>query len=134
MPAKADGSQPQGQRLDKWLWAARFFKTRSLAAAAIAGGKVQVDGQRVKPAKLVRPGVTIRVRRDEWTWEVTLRALSTRRRPATEASELYAETEESRLQREQRAQVRPSPALARRRGTGRPTKKERRSLARLGAR
>ena len=134
MPARSDSSQREGQRLDKWLWAARFFKTRSLAAEAIAGGKVQVDGQRAKPAKLVRPGVKIQVRKQQSTWEVTLRALSTRRRPANEANELYEESENSRQQREQRAQARTAPQLARRRGTGRPTKKERRSLTRTLAR
>ena len=134
MPVHADTSDVEGQRLDKWLWVARIFKTRSLAAEAIAAGKVQVDGKRVKPAKTVRPGSVIRVRRADWTWEVTLRALSIRRRSATEASVLYEETEQSQRHRKQHAEERGASTSERRRGTGRPTKRDRRRLARVRSR
>ena len=131
MSVHADTSDVEGQRLDKWLWVARFFKTRGLAAEAIAAGKVQVDGKRVKPAKTVRPGSTIKVRRDDWIWEVTLRALSIRRRSATEASALYEETEQSQRQRGQHIEERGATTVERRRGAGRPTKRDRRRLARV---
>ena len=81
-PAPPD---PKGQRLDKWLWAARFFKSRSLAAEAITGGKVHVDGQRVKPARTIRPGSEIRVRRGQVELTITVMGLCPHRRPAPEA-------------------------------------------------
>ena len=89
-----------GLRLDKWLWAARFFKTRSLACAAINGGKVHVNGERVKPARLIRPGDKLDITRERESITMTVNALSTQRRPAKEAQMLYTETEESRRKRE----------------------------------
>src|SRR5918912_37935 len=93
-PGSAEGGN--NVRLDKWLWAARFFKTRSLAAEAIAGGKVQVNGERAKPARELKPGDTVRVRQGELEKEVLVRELSARRGPAAAAAALYDETEESR--------------------------------------
>ena len=89
-------------RLDKWLWAARFFKTRSLAQQAVAGGRVQLNGERTKRAHEVKPGDSIDVRVGEWRWEVVVRALSDRRGPAQEARKLYEETRASRAERERR--------------------------------
>lgn len=122
---------PERVRIDKWLWAARFFKTRSMAADAVDGGKVQVNGERVKPAKVIKVGDALVVRVGPYAWNVTVRGLSDRRGPAPEAQKLYLEGEESRLAREAvAAQVRaarPVNPLHK----GRPTKKARRELDRL---
>jgi ribosome-associated heat shock protein Hsp15 len=118
-------------RLDKWLWAARFFKTRSLAAEAIEGGKVQVNGERAKRAKGVQPGDTVRVRLGPYEHEVEVRALSERRGPASEAALLYAETEASRQARERLAVQLRSITHDFAYDAGRPTKKERRDLQRF---
>ena len=118
-------------RIDKWLWAARFFKTRSLAARAVAGGKVQVNGRRVKRAATLRIGDRVRIRKGPDEYQVTVRRLSERRGPAKQAATLYEETAESRLARERLAALRRAgPAYSFRQG-GRPTKKERRELNRL---
>jgi ribosome-associated heat shock protein Hsp15 len=118
-------------RLDRWLWAARFFKTRALAAAAVAGGKVQVNGVRAKPAKLLRAGDVVRVRVTPYEWLVTVRALSERRGPPKAAQALYEESPEGRAARERLAEqlkMAPAPAYQ---GKGRPTKKQRREIERL---
>jgi len=127
MPAELETSQ----RLDKWLWAARFFKTRNTAAAAISGGKVQCDDERVKPARRIRPGVRLRIRRGTMLWEVEVVALSNQRRPAKEAALLYTETESSVALREAEAKRRQQRSELRQRGLGRPTKRERRQIERL---
>ncbi len=88
-------------RIDKWLWAARFFKTRSIAAQAVSGGKVHVNGARVKQAKIVVPGEELRIRRGEVEFIVIVQGISGKRRPAKEAQLLYEETEASILQREE---------------------------------
>ena len=115
-------------RLDKWLWAARFFKTRSLAQKAVAGGRVQLNGDRTKPAHEVKAGDRVDVRVGDWRWEIKVRALSERRGPAEEARKLYDETAESRAERERRGDLRrwgtePAATLK-----GRPTKRDRRLL------
>ena len=118
-------------RLDQWLWAARFFKTRSLAATAAQGGKVHVRGDRAKPARAIRVGDLLQIRRGSCEWVVEVRDLSTRRGPAKEAVLLYEETEESvRARDAARAQVQAQAAPFRERG-GRPTKKDRRDWARV---
>ena len=118
-------------RIDKWLWAARFFKTRSLATEAVAGGKVQLNQQRTKPAKDVHVGdeLTIRIGYVERT--VIVQALSMQRRSAKEAALLYEETSESIQHREQTTDLRRQAAALRPRGVGRPTKKERRTIHRF---
>lgn len=118
-------------RLDKWLWAARFFKTRALAKAAVEGGKVHYNGARAKPGRAVEVGALLRLRQrfDELTVEVL--ALSDRRGPAPVARELYQETEDSRMQRERNAELRRQSRLARVVPEQKPTKKQRRDLQRL---
>jgi ribosome-associated heat shock protein Hsp15 len=118
-------------RLDKWLWAARFYKTRSLATAAINAGEVRIDRERVKPAREVRPGEALQIRRGDDVVEVVVRELSTVRGPAPVAQRLYEETDESRRHREEAAErrrVAREPALDLR---GRPTKRDARTLRRL---
>ncbi|OQX00088.1 MAG: RNA-binding protein [Thiothrix lacustris] len=88
------------QRLDKWLWAARFFKTRPLAVEAIDGGHVRVNDERVKPARNVRPGDKLRIKKGFETWVVTVLGVNEQRRPAAEARLLYEESEHEREQRE----------------------------------
>ncbi|WP_036253075.1 RNA-binding S4 domain-containing protein [Methylobacter sp. BBA5.1] len=88
-------------RLDKWLWAARFFKTRKLAADAVSGGKVHLNGQRTKPSKEVKPGATLSISKDQYTWDITVIAVSEQRRPAKEAVLLYEESAESQAKRQQ---------------------------------
>ena len=99
-------------RLDKWLWAARFYKTRSLATDAIETGKIHVDGDRVKPAKEVKVGQVIHIRRKELEMEVAVKALSVIRKGAPEAALLYEETPTS-LQKRENASVKPMRSPAR---------------------
>jgi ribosome-associated heat shock protein Hsp15 len=116
-------------RLDKWLWAARFFKTRSIAVDAVESGKVSVNGTRAKPAKAIAPGDMLEIRTGKFRYEIEVLALSERRGPAPEAQKLYRETEDSRAQREAlAAQLRalPQPTFK-----GRPTKRDRRALEKL---
>ena len=118
-------------RLDRWLWAARFFKTRALAAAAVAGGKVQVNGTRAKPAKQLQVGDALRLRVGPYEWFVTVRDLSERRGPPKTALALYEESPDGRAARERLAlqhKIAPAPTYQ---GKGRPTKKERREIERL---
>ena len=111
------------QRIDKWLWAARFFKTRSLAAAAVDGGKVKWNGQQVKPARELKSGDELEISAGELRWTVIVRGLNAQRRPAPEARLLYEETAESaarRLQLEEIRRLAPMPGAGLK---GRPTKK-----------
>jgi ribosome-associated heat shock protein Hsp15 len=115
-------------RLDKWLWAARFFKTRSLAQQAVAGGRVQLNGERTKRAHEVRVGDTIDVRVGDWRWQIIVSALSERRGPAQEARRLYAETPASVAERERRHDLRRWGAEPAAELKGRPTKRDRRQI------
>jgi ribosome-associated heat shock protein Hsp15 len=111
------------QRIDKWLWAARFFKTRSLAAAAVEGGRVKWNGAQVKPARELKPGDELDIVAAELRWAVIVRGLNGQRRPAAEARLLYEETAASVSRREQQQEIRrlaPTPGADLR---GRPTKK-----------
>ncbi len=122
-------SAPARVRLDKWLWAARFFKTRALAVEAIDGGKVQVGGDRVKRAKLVQVGDRISIRLGPYEHVVEVRGLSERRGPAPEAVLLYAETAESLKERERVAfQLKAAHVLFVPETNERPTKRDRRRL------
>jgi len=131
MSAKRDDHAAQDERklrLDKWLWAARFFKTRGLATEAIKGGKVELNGSRAKPSREVKVGDRLRIRQgfDEKT--VIVRGLSDRRGPATLARQLYEETPESITAREKAAELRRLANAHRERGQGRPSKRERRQI------
>lgn len=117
-------------RIDKWLWAARFFKTRSLAQAAVAGGKVKVGGERVKPAREIAPGSRLAIRIGELEWRITVKALADRRGPAEAARQLYEEDEASRAARVAQVADRRAQAAIWGERKGRPTKRERRRLAR----
>ena len=121
-------------RLDKWLWAARFFKTRSLAAEAVAGGKVQVNGERVKRAKTLQIGDELRIRQGPYEHRIVVRQLSSQRGRAARAAELYEETAESRAARETLALQLKSLHSAFVPERGRPTKKDRREINRLKGR
>lgn len=118
-------------RLDKWLWAARFFKTRSLAAEAVTGGKVHVNSTRVKPARAVRIGDEISVRRGPYEWIVIVCGVSIKRGPASEAQLLYEETEESKQNRQALAEQLHAQGAGRPGLMGRPTKKARREIIRF---
>jgi ribosome-associated heat shock protein Hsp15 len=118
-------------RIDKWLWAARFYKTRGLSAEAVDGGKVQVNGERVKPAKVLKTGDALVIRNGPYVWEITVLAMSDRRGPAPEAAKLYQETEESRRTREERAAIIKAERLSNPYDGGRPTKKQRRQIIRF---
>jgi ribosome-associated heat shock protein Hsp15 len=118
-------------RIDKWLWAARFYKTRSLAADAIAGGKVQVNGERVKRAKPLQLGDEIRIRQGPYEHLIIVRELSDRRGPAAHAATLYEETASSRAAREALAIQLKTLHAAFVPERGRPTKKDRREIEKL---
>jgi ribosome-associated heat shock protein Hsp15 len=117
-------------RLDKWLWAARFFKSRSAAAAAAAGGHVEVNDARAKPGRMVGPGDHVTIIKGELRWLVTVRQAGERRGPAYQAAELYEEAEESRRERERLlTERRAGPVVEA--GGMRPTKRDRRRIHRF---
>jgi ribosome-associated heat shock protein Hsp15 len=120
-----------GMRLDKWLWAARFFKTRQLAIEAINGGKVQVNDQRAKPGRTIRVGQRIRVHKGSLEWNIEVLGLSRQRRPAPEAALLYAEEEESRLRRQELVRQRREAGEHAAGPATRPNKRERRLIQRF---
>jgi ribosome-associated heat shock protein Hsp15 len=116
-------------RIDKWLWAARFFKTRFMAAQAVAGGKVHLNDARIKPARLIQPGDELRIRRGELEFMVTVLALLDKRRPAKEAQLMYEESEESISQRQQYKEKKRLEAANRMYGpVKRPDKRARRKI------
>jgi len=119
-------------RLDKWLWAARLFKTRGLATQAIGGGKVHVNGVRVKAGRRVKSGDTLEVTRGNEQMTVVVRGLAMRRRSAPEAVCLYEETTESRQRREREHEARRLASIAVQRPNRRPDRRERKTLRRLG--
>jgi len=115
-------------RIDKWLWAARFYKTRSLAQQAIAAGRVKLNDARIKPAHELKAGDALAIRVGDFEWRITVKALSDKRGPADVARQLYQESETSRAERERRHDLRrwgaePASALK-----GRPTKRDRRRI------
>ena len=122
-------AQLESVRIDKWLWAARFFKTRSLAQDAIELGRVRMRGERIKPSREVKPGDLLEITRAEEHFEVYVEALSQVRGPVKEAQKLYRETDESLVLRERAAALRriakePAAAIPK----GRPTKRDARKL------
>ena len=118
-------------RIDKWLWAARFFKTRSLAAESVTGGKIEVNGGRPKPSRIVRVGDHLSVRRGVYEWTVIVKGVARNRGPASEAQLLYEETEESVRKRQTvsaRLRLERPPEFNL---PGRPSKKDRRAIQRF---
>jgi len=115
-------------RIDKWLWAARFYKTRSLAQQAIAAGRVKLNDARIKPAHELKPGDALAIRVGDFEWQIMVKALSDKRGPADAARQLYEESAASRMERERRQDLRrwgaePASSLK-----GRPTKRDRRRI------
>jgi ribosome-associated heat shock protein Hsp15 len=124
MPEKPDPRV----RLDKWLYAARFYKTRNIAAQAIEAGRARIDDQRVKPSHAVKTGAWISVRKDAIVWKVEVVLVSDKRGPASEAAKLYRESPEDMAAREEEIAKRRAAAVSVPRMSGRPTKRDRRKL------
>ena len=124
--------EPANVRIDLWLWAARFYKTRSLAKQAIESGKVEFDGQAVKASRIVRVGDHLQVRRGEERFEITIQALSEKRGSATIAQKLYSESDESRERRLREAAKRRAANAGYRPPAGKPDKRARRLIQALG--
>lgn len=116
-------------RADQWLWAARFFKTRSLAKQAIEGGKIEINGARCKPAKAIKVGDQLRISRGQERLEVEVRGLAAQRGSASVAQALYHESDESRLRREREQEAQRLARQAYQPPDGRPDKRERREIA-----
>lgn len=118
-------------RLDKWLWAARFFKTRRQAVEAINGGKIQVNGQRTKPGKTIQAGTHLVIHKGSLQWDLVVKGVSRQRRPASEATLLYEESEASRLRRQVLVRERRESGDSVWGARGRPNKRERRMIQRF---
>jgi ribosome-associated heat shock protein Hsp15 len=129
-PPTDDSGSAEPVRLDKWLWAARFFKTRSIAVDAITGGKITINGDRPKPARDVKVGDEVWLRLGPYEHTVIVRAVSDHRGPAAQAARLYEETAPSKDAREKHAWTLKHAAPVMDAGEGRPTKKDRRDLER----
>lgn len=125
MPSIPEGSRV---RLDKWLFAARLYKTRSVAAQAIEAGRARVDEHRVKPSHAVKVGIRISLRKDTLVWNLEVAAISDKRGPASEAAKLYREAPEDTARREEEIARRKAAAASAPRTQGRPTKRDRRML------
>jgi ribosome-associated heat shock protein Hsp15 len=127
-----EAAEPQGVRLDLWLWAARFFRSRALAKQAIEGGKVKLAGVRAKPAKLLRVGERLEITRGQDLYEVEVLALCAQRGPASAAQQCYRETEASRSAREAAAEQRRLTAAGYAKPPTKPDKRARRLIQALG--
>lgn len=127
----AASSNTDAMRLDKWLWAARFFKTRNQAADEISGGKVHCNGERCKPAKMIKVGDRLQIRKGIYEFVITVEGLSRQRLPATAARQLYTETDESIAARQARRDLYQAENPLRVKPRYRPNKRERRQLAAL---
>jgi len=121
----------EGIRIDKWLWAARFFKTRQLAIDAINGGKVHLNGQRTKPGRILKPGARLQISKGPLEWDVEVKGISRQRGPASEAALLYEETEESRERREELTRERRELGVYSPGPRTRPNKRDRRLIHRF---
>jgi ribosome-associated heat shock protein Hsp15 len=119
-----------GVRIDKWLWAARFYKTRSAAQQAVAGGKVKLNSERVKPSVVLKSGDRLLIHVGNYEWEIAVSQLSDKRGPASVARQLYVEDEASQQKREAQSALRRFAADPGQARHGRPTKRERRDLER----
>ena len=128
MSAKQTREEFNDQRLDKWLWVARFFKSRTSAAEAVTGGKVQCNGDRSKPGRTIKPGDRLTIRKGIYEFEIIVERLSRQRLPAPAAQELYTETPESEQQRTLRQEQARVERLAMPISDGRPNKRDRRIL------
>ena len=124
-------SNEKRMRLDKWLWAARFFKTRVLATEAINGGKIHLGGQRAKAGKEIAVGAQLEISKDQYTWDITVTVLNAQRRPAAEAALLYEETPESRAKRQAEVERRRLDRESGVQPDQRPDKKDRRVIHRF---
>ena len=122
---------PQKMRLDKWLWAARFFKTRQLAAEAVQGGKVHLNRQRTKPGKDVRIGSRLTISKGPYDWDIEIRVLPKQRRPAAEARDFYIESEQSHTRRQKLNEQIRAERAAHPMPDHRPNKRERRQIHRF---
>ncbi len=131
MAAIMEGQGLARVRLDKWLWAARFFKTRALASEAVAGGKVYLNGARAKPGRAVAVGDHLNIRRGPYVFDIVVRALASRRGPAALAASLYEESEQSREERARVATQLENARALHSEQRGRPDKRERRTLIRF---
>lgn len=130
-PPETTSAELAAMRLDKWLWAARFFKTRQLAIEAINGGKVHVNGQRAKPGKDIGIGARLEITKDQYAWDITVKALNNQRRPASEAALLYEETPESHAKRQADIAQRREERELGIQPDSRPNKRERRQIHRF---
>jgi ribosome-associated heat shock protein Hsp15 len=130
-PKDSNNAPSERMRLDKWLWAARFFKTRQIAAEAVQGGKVHLNGQRCKPGKDVRVGSQLSISKGPFDWEIEILVLPKQRRPASEAKDFYQESESSHEKRQKlTAQIRAENA-SRPQPDHKPNKRERRLIHRF---
>lgn len=118
----------EGIRIDKWLWTSRFFKTRPLASDAVNGGKVHLNGHRVKAGRMVKTGDVLSIQKDSTLFEVTITAINKTRRPAKEACLTYQESEHSRMRREQEQQIKKLASASRPVPQRKPGKREREQL------
>lgn len=134
MPFEANASTktpPEKMRIDKWLWCARFYKTRSLATQAVEGGKVRLNAERVKPAKDITPGDRLSIQLGEFTWQIEILALSLQRGAAPVAQTLYREDEASLVRRREQVAQRQAAINPDAQVRGRPTKRARRQIRRF---
>ena len=120
----------EAQRLDKWLWASRFYKTRRLAADAVSGGKVHINGNRAKPSKEIKIADTLTINKNNYSWQVCILAINAQRRPAKEAVLLYQEDEASRQRRLQQIALKKASEISHPKAE-RPNKKQRRQIHRF---
>lgn len=129
--SKINENTPQSMRLDKWLWCARFYKTRSIATSTIKAGKIKAKGIKVKPAQIIRVGDELEIRRGSFQYEIRVSALTRSRGSAADAVQLYLESEDSITKREALASQLKLAAASQPASKGRPSKQERRKIIRF---